>query len=58
MEIDSKTIAVLVLIFVIAFKLIWTLLKNFDDVFDDFWQEIKRKDVEDEEDDRHQSGKK
>ena len=58
MELDSKTIAVLVLIFVIAFKLIWTLLKNFDDVFDDFWQEIKRKDVEDEEDDKYQSGKK
>lgn len=62
MELDSKTLAILVLIFVILFKFIWTLLSGFDDLFDEFWEEINWKDDEEvddeEEDDRHQSGKK
>lgn len=59
MELDPKTFAILALIFVILFRLIWTLLGSFDDVFDDFWKELNWKDDEiDEEDDRPQSGKK
>lgn len=62
MDWNPKTLAILVVIFIIAFKVIWTLLGDFDDVFEEFWEEIKRPkdelDDDEEDTDRTQSGKK
>lgn len=60
MELDAKTLAILILIFIVLFRLIWNLSGGIDDAFDEFWKEIKRKgtDLEDEEDDRPKSGEK
>ena len=62
MELDPKTFAILSLIFIILFRLIWNLLGGLDDKFDEFWKELNWKGdetIEDEEEnDRPKSGKK
>ncbi len=61
MEFDSKTLAILTLVFIILFWVIWNLLGSADDWFDEFWEDLNWKDDEvddDEETKRTKSGKK
>ena len=57
MDLDAKTIAILIVFFGVVIGVIWDWVGSWDDTFDDFWEKLNWKDEEDE-DKRNQSGKK
>ena len=59
MDLDAKTIAILIVFFGVVVGIIWDWAGSWDDTFDDFWEPLDRNDDDEiDEDERNQSGKK
>ena len=59
MDLDAKTIAILIVFFGVVVGIIWDWTGCWDDTFDDFWEKLEWKDDEEiDEDKRTKSGKK